>query len=74
MGKSLTVELGFIFSKVSTIAPVPVVKMSHALGASTEPCWVCDITFLIWKVDLVHGMQQQERGASRVVDGNNQLH
>ena len=67
-------ELGFIFPKISNIAPVPVLKVSLALGASTEPSWVYAITFLIWKVDLVHGMQQQERGASRVVDGNNQLH
>ena len=50
-------ELGFIFPKVSNIAPVPVLKVSLALGASTEPSWVCAITFLIWRVDLVHGMQ-----------------
>ena len=57
VGKRVTLELGFIFPKVSNIAPVPVLKVSLALEASTEPSWVCAITFLIWKVDLVHGMQ-----------------
>ena len=57
IGEGLKSGVGVYIPQVSNIAPVPVLKVSLSLGASTEPSWVCAITFLIWRVDLVHGMQ-----------------
>ena len=56
-GEGLKSGVGVYILQVSNIAPVPVLNVSLALEASTEPSWVCAITFLIWKVDLVNGMQ-----------------
>ena len=56
-GEGLNSGFGVYIPQVSNKAPVPVLKVSLALGASTEPSWVCAITFLIWMVDLVHDMQ-----------------